>query len=99
MWVQLYHRHYGVHKPCGEPVEIPCKFDDVVRGDDNINEDLLLDNIPDGYLPCQPNRILMCVTGSNGWSTGQAGLERFRDWAKYFDAYVIYLSKDKPGEG
>ena len=94
MWIQLYHRHYGIHEPCSKVVEIPCDYEEIVRGEDNINEELLIAGAPEGYLPSAINRTLLCVVG-----VGQCGLKRFHNWAKYFDAYVIYLFKEKTGGG
>ena len=92
MYIQLMHRHYGLHKPI-KHLEIPCEFSDVYLGGNNINENLLLENIPNGWLPTEPNRILLTVADKYG-STGQIGLNKFMSWAKYFDAYVIELHKE-----
>ena len=89
MFIQLYHRHYGVHKPI-KHTEIPCDFHGVYIGEDRINEELLLNNIPEKWLPVPAGMILLVVGDENG-STGQYDLERFRPWAKYFDAYVLEL--------
>lgn len=87
MFIKLSHRHYGVHSFIKE-LEIPCKFNDVYIGEDNINEKLLLEKIPDGWLPTDASKILLCVEDEK-YSTGQRGLNKFRNWAKYFDAYVL----------
>lgn len=96
MYIQLMHRHYGVHKPI-KNIEIPCDFSDVYIAEDHINEELLLKNIPDGWLPTKPSKILLTVEAEHG-VTGQYGLEKFCSWAKYFDAYVLELHKE-PLEG
>ena len=44
MYIQLMHRHYGLHEPI-KHTEIPCNFGDVYISEDNINEDILLGNI------------------------------------------------------
>lgn len=92
MYIQLMHRHYGLHEPI-KHTEIPCNFGDVYISEDNINEDILLKNIPEGFLPAEPSKILLTV-GDRYGTTGQVGLKRFRNWAKYFDSYVLELHKD-----
>ena len=82
MYVQLMHRHHGIHNHI-KYTEIPCKLSDVYRGDDNINEDLLLELIPEGWLPVDPSLILLSVDGKRG-GIGQSDLGKFRNWAKYF---------------
>ena len=62
-------------------------------GDDNINEQLLLDNIPKDFLPDKPNQILLVVEDKSGNGTGQRGLKIFRNWSKYFDCYSLTISK------
>ena len=93
MYIQLMHRHYGVHEPV-KHMEIPCEFSEVYLGEDNINEELLLKNIPEGWLPTHPGLILLAVGNKYG-STGQRGLSKFRSWAKYFDAYCLELHKEQ----
>ena len=97
--VILRHRHYGVHTDYAETV-IPGKFSDyatprpgATRDHFVIDEDKLLAKLPEGLLPRQPMRILLAVEDEDG-GTGQVGLSRFRDWAKYFDAYCLNLVKD-----
>lgn len=65
MYVQLTHRHYGVYEPI-KHIEIPCEFSDVYLGNGNINEELLLASIPEGWLPTKPSDILLCVSDKNG---------------------------------
>lgn len=98
MKITLAHRRYGVHSNVGE-AEIPGVFSDYAtpkpggdRDDFVIDEDRLLAALPDGFLPCPPARILLAVEDEIGW-TGQRGLSRFQDWAKYFDAYCLNLPK------
>ena len=92
MYIQLMHRHYGVHEPI-KHTEIPCEFSEVYLGEDYINEELLLEHIPEGWLPTNPSLILLAVGDKYG-STGQCGLEKFRSWAKYFDAYCLELHNE-----
>lgn len=95
MYIQLMRRHYGVHSPI-KHVEIPCDFNDVYLGEDRINEQLLLDNIPDGWLPVEPHQILLVAIDEHGNGTGQY-CKIFRDWKKYFSCYVLELH-EKPAE-
>ena len=92
MYIELSSRHHGVHKAL-KHIEIPCNFEDVYKGMDRINEELLLKNIPDGWLPVHPSRILLTVGNESG-STGQCTNGVFRTWGKYFDAYVLDLLKE-----
>lgn len=92
MYIQLMHRHHGLHSPV-KHVEIPCEFSEVYLGDDNINEELLLTHIPEGWLPTKPSSILLTVADKYG-TTGQRGLKKFLSWAKYFDAYCLELHKE-----
>ena len=92
MYIQLMHRHYGLHSPI-KHIEIPCEFSDVYLGEDNINEELLLESIPEGWLPTKTESILLATADKYG-STGQRGLKKFRSWAKYFDAYCLELHQE-----
>lgn len=92
MYIQLMHRHYGVHKSI-KHTEIPCEFSEVYLGDNNINEELLLEHIPEGWLPTKPSSILLAVGDEYG-SNGQYNLDKFRPWSKYFDAYCLEIYKE-----
>jgi hypothetical protein len=98
MKVILYRRHYGIHTPVKE-TEIDGKFEDYYLGEDQINEDLLLKNLPKGFLPVDPSKVLLSVqiindeTGEIVSGRGQRGLKKFRNWAKYFDAYNLELCR------
>jgi hypothetical protein len=97
MKVILNHRHYGIHTPVKE-TEIEGKFEDYYFGEDQINEDLLLKNLPEGFLPISPSKVLLMVqevnsTGEIIGGKGQRGLSKFRNWAKYFDSYSLELCK------
>lgn len=92
MYIQLMHRQYGLHSPV-KHIEIPCEFSDVYLGEDNINEELLLKHIPEGWLPTKTEQILLAV-GDNHGSTGQRNLTKFGSWEKYFDAYCLVLLKE-----
>lgn len=90
MYIQLYHRHYGVHRP----IEIPCDFNEIYKDEDNINETLLLKSLPKNYINIiKPNLTLLVVD-----STVQCGLKIFRSWGKYYDSDVLYIYSNKPKE-
>jgi hypothetical protein len=74
-------------------IEIPCSFSDVYHCVDNIDEELLLKSIPDKYLPVPANEVLILVSDKYG-CTGQCGLEKFRNWSKYYDCYSLELLSD-----
>lgn len=92
MYIQLMYRSYGVHQPI-KHIEIPCAFSEVYKSEDNINEELLLSNIPDGWLPTKPSWILITVVDKS-CATGQRNLSLFRNWEKYFDSYVLDLIEE-----
>lgn len=92
MYIQLMHRHYGCHRPI-KHLEIDCDFNKVYLGVDQINEELLLKSIPEGWLPTKPSLILLNVCNKYG-GIGQSNLNVFRNWAKYFDAYCLELHKE-----
>jgi len=98
MKVILNRRHYGVHSPIKEAI-IDGEFTDYYLGEDQINEELLLKNLPEGFLPVSPSKVLLSVqnvsskTGDVIGATGQRGLKKFKNWAKYFDAYNLELCR------
>lgn len=99
MKVTLAHRHFGMHTQTNE-TEIPGAFGDYATPDPRgghdayqINEDKLLAALPAHFLPVPANHILLLVEDDLG-GTGQTELERFRNWAKYFDAYCLNLVKE-----
>ena len=47
--VVLHHRHYGIHSYRDECV-IPVDPKEIFLGRDSINEQLLIDNLPNGFL-------------------------------------------------
>lgn len=102
MILKLFHRHHGIHVLIKETLtDVP--FDDIVvripdkpinqAADDYIiKEDALLRSIPENFLLCSANKILLSVSDSDGNSSGQINLKIFKNWAKYFDAYCLELS-------
>jgi hypothetical protein len=98
--IVLDHRRFGIHSPVSE-TEIPGEFGDYatpmpmprIRSDEHaIDEDKLLAALPEGFLPVPAKFVLLAVSDEDG-GTGQAGLSRFRNWAKYFDAYILNIMK------
>lgn len=96
MKIELRHRHYGVHELIKE-CEIYGSFNEyctLISGDDyKINEQKLINNLPDKFLPVDPKYILVSIQNDK-WGTGQMHLDIFRTWAKYFDSYVLDIIKD-----
>ena len=98
MKIELTVRHYGIHEPVRE-TEIPGEFsdyatpkpDEVRRDEYTIDEDKLIAALPEGFLPAYSRRRVLLAVGDENGGTGQSGLTRFRDWAKYFDAYTLTL--------
>lgn len=97
MKIKLFNRHYGIHSLQKE-IKIKPKFGDVVQFPDDpnkdftIDEDTILGNMPDGFLPVKPEKILLTVGNKYG-STAQRHPKRFRAWGKYFDSYSLELAK------
>lgn len=103
--IELTTRHYGVHTLIRE-AEIPGEFSDYatrmppggLRLDEYaIDEDKLIAALPAGFLkenfaPQSPRNVLLAIGDENG-ATGQSGLSRFRNWAKYFDAHTLTIMK------
>jgi hypothetical protein len=97
MKLKLFHRHYGVHSLQKE-IKIKPKFTDVVKFPDDPNADFaideraILDNMPAGFLPVKPDKVLLTVGDKYG-STAQRHPINFRHWGKYFDSYSLELCK------
>jgi hypothetical protein len=102
--VTLYYRRYGVYDKRGE-TEVPGQFTDwAYQGEPEgsrswderlrFHEDKLIAALPAGFLPVPPSRILLTVSDDLG-GTGQSQLDRFKPFAKYFDAYALDLSMDE----
>jgi hypothetical protein len=96
MKVRLTHRHFGVHT-VREETEIPGSLADYATpkpGDGGpydgreyaIDEEKLLGALPEGFLPVPPRLVLVGID-----DTAQTGLKLFHDWAKYFDACMLWL--------
>ena len=96
MKVELAHRHHGVHTRYRE-IHVAGKLSDYYGGEDKVDEQLLLDRLPDGFLPVPAKQILLCVEddpNNPGCGTGQRGLKLFRNWAKYFDCYSLTIAEE-----
>lgn len=98
--IELTTRHYGVHTLVRE-AEIPGEFSDYATrlppGGIRLDEDKLIAALPEGFLkenfaPQAPRNVLLAIGDENG-ATGQSGLSRFRNWAKYFDAHTLTIMK------
>jgi hypothetical protein len=96
--VRLTRRHYGVHNQVDE-TNVAGVFTDYAtaaepgnadRDDWVIDEDKLLAALPEGFLPVAVSRVLLGTEDENG-GTAISGTKQFRRWAKYFDAYMIWL--------
>lgn len=102
MKITLAHRRQGIHRTINE-TEIPGDFSDYATPPANVNDDHVIDEarlleaLPDGFLPCSPDRVLLAVSDETG-GTGQRGLSLFLNWAKYFDAYCLNLVMPVPGD-
>lgn len=98
MVIRLYHRTNGYHTLVKE-TKIPFTFRKYVKGciptEHRIIEDLLIENIPDNFLPVESSKILLTVMDkSKTGATGQRGLSRFKNWSKYFPGYCLDLTRD-----
>ncbi len=94
MKISLYHRTVLSHKI--KQIEVPGQFDDYYIEEDNINESLLIDTLPIGFLPTTPSKILISVFDdeTEQSSTGQRGLRLFKNWSKYFSCYMLILHRN-----
>jgi len=101
--IKLYYRHFGIHKLKKE-IEISANFNDIAEilpkeSENNasnnyrINEDMLIELLPQGFLPKQSKNILLSVDNGDDTSSGQQGLKHFTNWAKYFDAYCLEIGR------
>jgi hypothetical protein len=104
MKVTLYRRHYGVHSRVRES-EVAGSFAEWAIQTDpapgpqwreslRIREAELIAALPKGFLPVAPGLVLLTVGDATG-GTGLVGLQVFRSWAKYFDAYALELTLDE----
>lgn len=91
--VSMHHRSDGYHSFIQKCV-IPVEFNDIYIKEDSVNEQLLVDSLPDKFLFCKPSQCLLLVEDEDrSGNTGQRGLHIFRNWAKYFPSYSITISR------
>jgi hypothetical protein len=94
--VALCWRHYGVHD-LRKTAKVPGAFSEYATPDPvedwSIDEPKLIEALPDDFLPTKPGRILLSVDDETS-GTGIRGLALFRNWAKYFDCYVLHIEQD-----
>lgn len=86
-----------------EPVKetnLPGEFNEYYFGTDSINENLLLKNLPNDFLPLDPEEIALMVEDKINESAGrvlsnvgQRNLKLFKDYDKYSCKYSILLCR------
>ena len=94
MYIQLMRRQRSVQRAVKQ-LWLPCWLDHVRLPDGRLNEAMLLQMIPAGWLPDRPENILVSIAHSRG-STGLKSLTRFRPWGRHFDCYILELWHDEP---
>lgn len=94
MYLRLLRRHNGVQRTVKD-LWLPIRLDQAALPDGRINEELLLRVLPPGWLPERPENVLLTLAHAGG-STGLRRLERFRPWARHFDAWVLEAWRDEP---
>ena len=88
MQIVLHFRSYGIHAE-RKQIDIAGNRSDYFT-DGKLNEQKLLDALPEKFLPVKPKHVLLMIEEDDRMSsTGQYGLTIFKNWAKYFDAYVL----------
>lgn len=91
--INLGHRHYGVHTDIKEIV-VPrdLVLDLGGRQEPVVNEEVLIDVLPEKFLPSEPSRILLLV--STGVFEGQAvwSPKLFRPWGPSFDSLALTVT-------
>lgn len=100
MKVKLMKReHHGIATPLKE-LNIDGKLEDYYKGENKIQEDLLLQHIPNDFLPTKPENVLVYVesvqneVGFIQPPKGQKGLKVFLSWHKDHDTYMILLCRE-----
>ena len=94
MYVRLLWRHNNVQRAV-KGLWLPVRLDQALRSDGRIHEEMLLHMLPSGWLPEEPEKILLSLAHDQG-STGLRQLTRFRPWARHFDCYVLELWREEP---
>jgi hypothetical protein len=89
MKLSLYFRQNGMHHLKNECEIIGQRNDYIEHG--KINEQKIIDNLPKDFLK-KPERCLLSLANKDySGSVAQIGLSVFKNWAKYFDAYVLEI--------
>lgn len=93
----LHHREFGRyhfikeiylpvnHKHLIKPISTPGE-----REDFEVDEDFLLELLPEDFLPVKPKFCLLCVDDKTG-GIGLINTKKFRSYAKYFHSYSLSL--------
>ena len=105
MKVKLTHRNFGIHETVSV-AEIPGSFAEYAvpspgnedRDEWEIDDAKLLATLPAGFLPVAARHVLLGVEDDLG-GTAHSGTTVFRRWAKYFDAYMLWLVREVPSDG
>ena len=97
MYVQLMRRQRNVQRAV-KSIWLPCHLDQMVLPDGTIHEMMLINLLPEGWLPAKPAEILISVAHARG-STGLKRLRLFRPWARHFDCYILELWRGEPSYG
>lgn len=85
--ISLAKRRYGTHK---EIRSVTIEPDVVVSMEPaEVDEDALLKALPVGFLPRDPENILLMIADSANGGTAVRKPSRFRAWGKYFDSFSL----------
>lgn len=86
MNIKLYHRHHGIHTFL-RGLTVDLSFHE-----DAIDEQKIVDLLPEGWLGEKVSKTLLTVGNETG-SQACRNPKLFRPWGKYFDSYVLEISK------
>lgn len=99
MRVYLRKKEFAATAPI-KKVSLQGNFYDYYMGKDNINERLLLDHLPNNFLPKDCQYIAVMVedeiskeSGRVISNTGQRNLNIFKDYDKYSNKYSLLLCR------
>jgi hypothetical protein len=95
MKLLLSYRRFGVHHAIKE-IEIDGtfrKYGKLNNGMYEIDEEKLINSLPNNFLPTTPDKILVLVADSEYGSTAVCNLKTFRDWSKYHFSHSLTLKK------
>ena len=94
MYAQLLRRHRGVQRAV-KRLWLPVRLDQCAFPGGRVNEAMLVQMLPAGWLPAPPKDILLSIAHARG-STGLTDVALFRPWARHFDCYVLELWREEP---